>query len=177
MSLPKDDELLSYFPKKRNDALNNEAEPYFLLENDTSTEDAAETSALWDSEETADIEEDDLLKTEKEGKLAPGLEEIEEVEHEVIDDPVHVYLREIGKVQLLTAKDEKLLASKLEEAKYLKKIEELYFQQYNKYPTTKDIVIYLLRHLLATRTFIEIIADKLELALNDSFVNIINKET
>ena len=35
---------------------------------------------------------------------------------EAIDDPVRMYLREIGKVRLLTAKDERVLARKMEEA-------------------------------------------------------------
>ena len=49
--------------------------------------------------------------------------DIETSEHEAIDDPVRMYLHEIGKVSLLTAKDEKALASKIEEAKYLEKID------------------------------------------------------
>src|SRR5438876_604017 len=39
---------------------------------------------------------------------------------EGIDDPVRMYLREIGRVYLLTAADEKRLARQMEESKYLK---------------------------------------------------------
>ena len=42
---------------------------------------------------------------------------------EMIDDPVRMYLREIGRVTLLTAKDERVLARKIEGGKYLQKVE------------------------------------------------------
>jgi len=57
-----------------------------------------------------------------------------EPEEQPVDDPVLMYFHDIGKVSLLTANDEKVLASKLEEAKYLKKIESLHFQHYGRYP-------------------------------------------
>ena len=41
---------------------------------------------------------------------------------DIIDDPVRMYLREIGRVKLLTAKDERQLARKIEDAKYISKI-------------------------------------------------------
>ena len=53
-------------------------------------------------------------ETEEEVKSVLGLEV--EPEEQPVDDPVLFYLHEIGKVSLLTAKDEKVLASKLEEA-------------------------------------------------------------
>jgi RNA polymerase primary sigma factor len=81
-----------------------------------------------------------------------------------------MYLHEIGKVSLLTASDEKALASKIEEAKYLEKIEELYFQRHGEYPSPVDTVIYLLRHLLASQPLIPILTKRLKLAATDSFI-------
>ncbi len=45
---------------------------------------------------------------------------------EVIDDPVRMYLREIGRVNLLKAKEERILARALEECKYIQQIEADY---------------------------------------------------
>jgi len=81
-----------------------------------------------------------------------------------------MYLHEIGKIPLLTANDEKTLAGKIEEAKYLEKIEGVYFQYYGKYPSTVDTVIYLLRHLLAARPTVGIITKQLKLNAKASFI-------
>ena len=42
---------------------------------------------------------------------------------EMIDDPVRMYLREIGRVSLLKAKEERILARRLEACKHLQKLE------------------------------------------------------
>ena len=43
---------------------------------------------------------------------------------EVLDDPVRMYLREIGRVHLLTSKDERVLARKMEGGKHIFSLEE-----------------------------------------------------
>ena len=55
-------------------------------------------------------------------------------ESEGIDDPVRMYLREIGKVYLLTADDEKHLARQMEEGIHLREIEEAYIEAYGHPP-------------------------------------------
>ena len=185
MSITKDDDLLSYFPDKKKTTnlsgdnmldMNAEDDAIFLLSDEDSDEDEAEIATLWEGEETTDIEDDEIIKPDFGSKSAFSVDESEEIDHEVIDDPVHVYLREIGKVQLLTAKDEKILASKLEEAKYLRKIEDLYFQQYDNYPSVEEISIYLLRHLLASKPIIDKLDSILELPPGQSFTEKISNE-
>jgi RNA polymerase primary sigma factor len=96
--------------------------------------------------------------------------------HTPIDDPIQMYLREIGKVQLITYKDERLLASKLEDARYLKKLEELYLTEYKISPSIETIIIILLRHLLAAQQLISILTLRLKLPCENSFVrNVRNK--
>ena len=87
-----------------------------------------------------------------------------------------MYLHEIGKVSLLTANDEKALASKIEEAKYLEKIEELYLQRHGEYPSTVDTVIYLLRHLLASKPLLNALAKRLKFTATDSFIKSIRDQ-
>ena len=107
-------------------------------------EDITEIASSLGGEEAADLEEEWADKTERGAKPVLGLEI--EPEEQPLDDPVLMYLHEIGKVSLLTSNDEKVLASKLEEAKYLEKIEGLRFQHYWRYPLAGSTTIYLLRH-------------------------------
>ncbi len=79
--------------------------------------------------ETADEQWDDASAEEKptdQDSEAPGEAETEEVDWEpepetveVLDDPVRMYLREIGRVRLLTSSDERVLARKIEGGKHL----------------------------------------------------------
>ncbi len=179
MSLRWDDELLSFFPdRKRNDklalvdVLDVDHEPESLLYEELEEHITGETS-LWENEES---EEDLLGKPGPEARSALQPREEGLGVQEAVDDPLHTYLRDIGKVQLITANDEKVLASKLEEATYLRKIEELYFKQYNSYPSTEAIIIFLLRHLLAAQPLIDILTERLELPPENSFVRNIRNE-
>ena len=134
-------------------------------------EDITEIASSWGSEESADLEEEWGGKTEREAKPVPGLE-IYPWEQQ-IDDPILMYLHEIGKVSLLTANDEKVLASKLEEAKYLEKIESLQFQHYGRYPIAVSTTIYLIRHLLAAWPVVDLLAKRFEIATTDSLIQTI----
>lgn len=183
MTSKRDDELLSFFPEVKKGKQSDHSDIFgledeLLISPDSSWdsfdkyetgEDAAQINFPWESEDSAELEDEWISKAEKEARSALELE-IEHVEHEAIDDPVRMYLHEIGKVPLLTAEDEKALASKIEEAKYLEKIEELYFQRHGEYPSTVDVVIYLLRHLLAAQPLIDILSKRLKLTETESFI-------
>ena len=95
------------------------------------------------------------------------------VEHKGIDDPLLVYLQEIDRVPLLTAAEEKELASKIEEAKYLEKIEMPHCQPHGGCSPTARVAICLLRHLLAARSSVNILTEQLGLAPADSFTRTI----
>lgn len=120
------------------------------------------------------LEDKELFKVEKWG---PGITLQPELgEHEAIDDPVRMYLREIGKVSLLTADKEKDLASKIEKGKYLKKIrEESYFQKYDR-PLSSwvDVVVFLLDRLSQAYPLVESLAQELKLPDGSSFRQIVS---
>jgi RNA polymerase primary sigma factor len=134
-------------------------------------EDITKIASPWVGEKSAGLEEEWGDKAERGVKSVPGLK-VEPWEQPV-DDPILMYLHEIGKVSLLTAKDEKVLASKLEEAKYLKKIEDLRFQHHGRYPSAVSTTIYLLRHLLAARPIVDILAKRFEITTTDSLIQTI----
>jgi RNA polymerase primary sigma factor len=66
---------------------------------------------------------------------------------EGIDDPVRMYLREIGKVHLLTAADEKRLARFMEESDYIQRIEDAFFEETGRRPRSVDVLTVLLAQL------------------------------
>ncbi len=66
---------------------------------------------------------------------------------EAIDDPVRMYLGEIGKVSLLTAAEEKILARKTEDGRYIKLLEREWLSKYGRVATAVDDFILLLSHL------------------------------
>ena len=134
------------------------------------TEDVLSENAISDADEViggvlsrlsgndfADDVEDDAVAAELEDEdedaiAAEGEEEDEEVdvaallteESEGIDDPVRMYLREIGKVYLLTADDEKHLARQMEEGLHLKAIEKDYNEKYGHNPSAARVAVALL---------------------------------
>jgi RNA polymerase primary sigma factor len=86
--------------------------------------------------------------------VRPKLKDEEEVEvdldledQEGIDDPVRMYLREIGKVHLLTAQDEKRLARQMEDGKHIQRLEKNWQEANGCPPTAVDVTIVLLEEL------------------------------
>lgn len=137
---------------------------------ETKEEVSVKTPFPWDNEEASDIDNELLPKGKPNVKYTQVIGVTPE-EHDAIDDPVRVYLHEIGKVTLLTAKDEKILASKLEESKCLEKIDDFYFQQYGNAPSAADIIIYVLRHLFQHEHIIDVLIEHLDLGEIQSFVH------
>jgi RNA polymerase primary sigma factor len=67
-----------------------------------------------------------------------------EAESAALDDPVRMYLREIGQIFLLTGPDEKHLARQLEERNHINAIEEAYLATYGHPPSAARITVSLL---------------------------------
>jgi len=69
------------------------------------------------------------------------------VDQEGIDDPVRMYLREIGRVYLLTAEQEKVLARQMEEGKQIRRLEQEWFKSHEETPAGVDDAIAILNQL------------------------------
>ena len=104
---------------------------------DDASEDELNEIATEDEEETASEEEEE---EEEDANLALLAAE----ESEGIDDPVRMYLREIGKVYLLTADDEKHLARQMEEGLHIEAIEQEYVNNYGHPPSAARVAVNLL---------------------------------
>jgi len=104
----------------------------------------------WEEESKPEIEPEIVLQTA-----------LELEEQEVIDDPVRIYLREIGKVSLLSAADEKFLASKMELDRHVGKIEEGWSAEFGKPALARDVLLAVLERLCQSASLVDIVAQEL----------------
>jgi len=95
-------------------------------------------------EEEAPAEEVIEGPTEEDLEMEPALEAAEE--QEVGDDPVRLYLHEIGRVQLLTADNEKTIARKIEFGKRVNEVRRELEKQ-GKHPTATEIFLVVIREI------------------------------
>ena len=82
---------------------------------------------------------------------------------EIADDPVRIYLHEIGRVHLLTAQDEKTLAKKMEEGKRISEIKHQYLQEHGRLPSAVDILLTVIREIGESSGIIKLIQKQLGL--------------
>ena len=81
----------------------------------------------------------------------------------MIDDPVRMYLREIGRVSLLTAKDERRLARAIESRKHIDHLEKELASPRGTPPKSRDTVLRLLTECSWLGFVVEAVAWKHEL--------------
>ena len=82
-------------------------------------------------------------------------------EAEGIDDPVRMYLREIGRVNLLTAKDERDLSRQMEEGNWIRDFEEEWWLLVGRWPTALEITVYLLLQLEYLLPDVAVVAEEI----------------
>ena len=111
--------------------------------------------------------------TEDETKVGLDRELALAREEEVIDDPVRMYLREIGRVHLLDAKGEKTLARRVLEGRHVERYENEWLEQYGESPSTMDIVSALIKELYGASKLIGAIAGELVLANTDGITDVL----
>jgi len=128
-------------------------------------------------EPAAELEEwEEEMKPEVEPEV--GVEAALELEEqEVVDDPVRMYLREIGRVHLLTAADEKFLASKMELDRHVSKIEAEIAARFGKPATAVEVTIAILERLCQASPLIDMIKDYLGLSPEASLAETITDPT
>jgi RNA polymerase primary sigma factor len=148
-----------------------EEEPEAETEKEVGVEDEmAEPIAAWGEPSAMELEKPPV-------ELEPEipLERLEE--QEVIDDSVRMYLHEIGRVPLLTAEDEKILAKQMEEGRQISEIKRDHLKKHGRLPSASDMVLIVLSELSQQEETIHVIQKELGLKTSNSFLNSIsNKE-
>ena len=109
---------------------------------------------------------------EEESEITPSdltlpLEQLEEPG--VVDDPVRMYLHEIGRVPLLSANDEKRLAQQMEHGKRITDVKTYCRKEFGREPTATEIVQCMMTEISQTAPFINGLRDVLGLKPAESF--------
>ena len=74
-------------------------------------------------------------------QLAVEKEAVPLEEQDGVDDPVRMYLREIGKVHLLSGSDERRIAREMEEAKHLAAVDRHWLEDHGRLPTGQETLL------------------------------------
>ena len=97
---------------------------------------AISTTGVLDTiSEAKDVPREAPPKIEKGIKAGTGV-----LDQDMVDDPVRMYLREIGRVRLLSARDERILARKMEGSKHISTLENRLQEIYGRYPTAVETI-------------------------------------
>ena len=104
-----------------------------------------------------------------------GLEiPLEHLQEETVDDPVRMYLHELGKVHLLSADDENVLAKKMEAGKRVDEIKRWWLQSYGVPPSANEIILSMVKETGQAADIIAILQKKLGLTPTQSFIEAIS---
>ena len=133
--------------------LSDEAVPMTTKSPDTAWEQPAPASPEAETEEASPENEDAEWEQEVEGT-------------EVLDDPVRMYLREIGRVHLLTSKDERSLARKMEGGRHVEKLEGALQDAEGRPPKAWESSFVLLRRLGEAAQLVGALGENLGLPRN-----------
>ena len=141
----------------------------------TITETSSE--APWDSAQTAEKDGDstgtatttdggtdsaaDDSSDDEEPEWEPETESVE-----VLDDPVRMYLREIGRVRLLTSADERSLARKIEGGKHLEGLRKELTELEGRQPRPWEITAGLLKRMVKAEPLVKSLSEQLGLPSN-----------
>jgi RNA polymerase primary sigma factor len=123
------------------------------------------------------IPADELLKEEEaelqgEPELEIPLEELGEAT--AVDDPVRMYLHEIGRVHLLTAEDEKKLAKRLEARKRVGEVKHEYARRTGRQPAASEIMLAILQDIAISVDIIRITEKKLGMEPLEGFMDAVS---
>jgi RNA polymerase primary sigma factor len=140
--------------KRERDAMQGEG-AFVPVDDDTPDRDS---EAVSDVTELAD---DDISEGEEQDEeLGKARAESEEI----IEDPIRMYLQEMGRVSLLSVVEERQLGKKIEERKYVTRIEEEWRKEHGKLPSPVDEAIAMLAALGLVSIFLKALQKELGLA-------------
>jgi len=140
---------------------NDDSVTWLVPQSDNDDDIASEEGIDAGAQATIDLEEEPLPERVPEAGI-------------VLDDPVRMYLQQIGRIQLLTATDEQVLAKKIEKGTRLNEIRRSYQQVHGRLPSATETILAQLRELGQSATIIQLIQEQLGLKPVTGFVEAVS---
>ena len=144
-------------------ALESLADLYAAFSGSPILSEEAKSRTVWAEHEAAETAGEEEPEHEVETEVAVEDNVLDLEEQDVIDDPVRMYLREIGNVSLLNASQEKVLARKMEQDRHIKKVRNDLFTIFGTSPSATDIMIAMLEQLCQSAALIATLEEELDL--------------
>ena len=98
-------------------------------------------------------------------------------ELEIADDPVRMYLRQIGRVPLLTADEEKVLARNKEEKDYINAIKQEYLTKWGRPASAVDVITVVLERLVRVLPLLKRVEGQLKIASDERLTKRLSNPT
>ncbi|HTY82427.1 MAG TPA: sigma-70 factor domain-containing protein, partial [Dehalococcoidales bacterium] len=130
------------------------------------SEDISEPDEMWAKGKEFELGKEDI-------DLELGMPGEEIAEQDITDDPVRIYLHEIGRVHLLSAEDEKNLARHMEQGKYVTRIRQAYSMKNGRQPSAVETITVILQELSAAAPLVAALEDELGLKKVKGFIDAI----
>ena len=124
---------------------------------------AEQADDQWDDSTAEEKPTDSATETADESDNDEPDWEPETESMEVLDDPVRMYLREIGRVRLLTSIDERTLARKIEGGKHLQSIQKEFADLESRQPKSWEITLALFRRMVSFSPLVKALGSQLGL--------------
>lgn len=134
----------------------------------------AQTTTIWEDLVLVEHVLEDPARLESGGK-SPAQPAAVADSVDYIDDPIRMYLREIGRVGLLTAKEERSLAGKIEDGRYLAELEKYSRANPDVYDLEISIIVAALRKLVSAHAIISALYGNLGIECGRGFKQAILK--